>query len=97
MAGEPGIQEFFEKLWQNVPVFTGGNRFGILFLLVFGDMRTHHVYQYNHESGRFKPEYEEYYRGNKNYNMVITDRCLYFGDDLDQKKGVPPVRIPLYK
>jgi len=98
MAGEPGIQEFFRKTYGKMCRFSPEEIvLESYFLLVFGDMRTHHVYHYNHESGRFKPEYEEYYRGNKNYNMVITDKCLYFGDDLDQKKRVPPVRVPLYK
>ncbi len=98
MAGEPGIQEFFRKTYGKMCRFSPEERvLESYFLLVFGDMRTHHLYRYSEESGGFKPEYEEYYQGNKNYNMIVTDKCLYFGDDLDQKKRIAPVRVPLYK
>jgi hypothetical protein len=98
MADEPGIQEFFRKTYGGMCPFSPDEKvLESFFLLVFGDMRTHHIYRMDSETGKFIPDYEDFYKGDKNYNMIITDRCLYFGDDLEQKKGRKAIQIPLHK
>jgi hypothetical protein len=98
MANEEGIQEFFHKTYGKMCDFTQDEViFESYFLLVFGDQRNHYVYSRNLKTNRFEPAYDEHYEGNKNLNLIVTDKRLYIGDDLNQKKGQKPIVIPLDK
>lgn len=98
MAAEGWVQDFFRRTY-NVMCDFDEDEVVIesYFLMVFGDMRMHYNYVRDQETNAFVADYREYYEGNKNYNMVITDRALYFGDDLDRSKGRDPVIVPVRK
>jgi hypothetical protein len=98
MAKVEGIQGFFRKTYGKMCNFSQDEIiFESYFLLVFGDQRNHYVYTRTPKTNRFKPAYEEYYGGNKNLNLIVTNKSLYIGDDLNQKKRQKPVVIPLHK
>ena len=98
MANEEGIQEFFRKTYGKMCDFMEEEIiFESYFLLVFGDQRNHYVYTRDPNTGKFAPDYQEYYLGNKNLNLIVTNKSLYIGDDLNQKKGQKPTAIPLHK
>lgn len=98
MANEEGIQEFFRKTYGKMCDFMEEEViFESYILLVFGDQRNHYVYTRNPKTNRFDPDYEEHYEGNKNLNLIVTNKRLYIGDDLNQKKGEKPIVIPLHK
>jgi len=98
MANEEGIQEFFHKTYGKMCDFSQDEViFESYFLLVFGDQRNHYVYNRNLKTNRFEPEYDEHYEGNKNLNLIVTDKRLYIGDDLNQKKRQKPIVIPFHK
>lgn len=98
MANEEGIQEFFHKTYGKMCDFSQDEViFESYFLLVFGDQRNHYVYTRDSNRDKFVPDYQEYYQGNKNLNLIVTNKNLYIGDDLNQKKGQKPLVIPLHK
>lgn len=98
MAQAEGIQDFFRKTYGKMCDFTDDEIiYESYFLLVFGDQRNHYVYERNQKTNRFEPAYEEYYEGNKNLNLILTNKRIYVGDDLNQKKGRKPLLIPLHK
>lgn len=98
MAKEEGIQDFFHKTYGKMCDFREDEIiFESYFLLVFGDQRNHYVYSRNPKTNRFDPDYQEYYQGNKNLNLIVTDKRLYIGDDLNQKKGSKTMVLPLHK
>jgi hypothetical protein len=98
MANEEGIQEFFRKTYGKMCDFMEEEIiFESYFLLVFGDQRNHYVYTRDPNRDKFVPDYQEYYQGNKNLNLIVTNKNLYIGDDLNQKKGQKPLVIPLHK
>lgn len=63
------------------------------FLLIFGDMRTHHLY--SRENGRWTAGYEDEYRGDRNYTLVVTTKNLYFCSDHKKQSGKKPQIISL--
>lgn len=98
MAQEEGIQEFFHKTYGKMCDFTEDETiFESYFLLVFGDQRNHYVYRRVPKTDKFIAAYEEYYTGNKELNLIVTDKRIYIGDDLNQKKGHKTIVIPLQK
>lgn len=98
IANEEGVQEFFHKTYGKMCDFTEDEIiFESYFLLVFGDQRNHYIYERNLKNHRFEPAYEEKYKGDKNLNLIVTNKRLYIGDDLNQKKGIKPIVLPLHK
>lgn len=98
MAQAEGVQDFFRKTYGKMCDFTDEELiYESYFLLVFGDQRNHYVYERNQKTNRFEPAYEEHYEGNKNLNLILTNKRIYVGDDLNQKKGRKPLVIPLHK
>ena len=98
MAEEGFIQDFFKSAYDEMCHFKEDEIvLETFFLMVFGDMRKHYVYSKNNKSKRFEPDYREYYDGNKNLNMVISNKYIYFGDNVKGKKSTKLVKIHVSK
>ncbi|MCR5481723.1 MAG: hypothetical protein K6F52_02910 [Clostridia bacterium] len=90
-----GIQEYYRKSYGKMCDFEDDEIIiESFFLLVLGDMRTHYNYVKG-KNGKWKANYDDLYNGAHDYNMVITDRNIYFGNDLNQKKGRKAWKLPL--
>ncbi len=97
-ASEEGVQEFFHKTYGKMCDFSEDEIIiDSYFLLVFGDQRNHYIYKRNIQTNIFEPAYKEHYKGDKNLNLIVTNKKLYVGDDLNQKKGIKPIVLPLHK
>ncbi len=94
-AENKGIQEYYRKAYGQMCDFDDDEVIiESFFLLVLGDMRTHYNYVRG-RNGRWKANYEDLYSGNHDYNMIVTNRNIYFGNDLKGKKGKKTWKLPL--
>ncbi|MDO4553032.1 MAG: hypothetical protein Q4C22_05795 [Bacillota bacterium] len=97
MAKEESIRKYFRTTYGFFSFFEDELPLESYFLVIFGDMRTHYVYGPPDARGRRPRNYEDYYIGDRNHTLVVTDKNLYIGDNPRQKKAMKPVRIPLSK
>ena len=98
MAKQEYIQDFFRNTYEGMCHFKEDEIIlEAFFLMVFGDMRRHYVYSKNFDTKKFEPDYRDYYQGDKNLNMVISNKYIYFGEDAKGKRRGKLIKIHISK